>query len=324
MGATLTTPSALAAFFSTSLISLAPNVILLFLPDVATNQDFGKGAAWLTMGQAVAAGGLLGDVFLHTLGSADDPTTSGLWILAGFTVFFTVDLLIRALQDGEEDHHSSMKENNAESDQSATSGSMVLLNVAADLLHNFTDGLAIGASYTTTTDRSFMEALSSRGGMATLSIFFHEVPHEIGDYCTLVKAGYSKQQAVGMQFLTSIGAMLGTLTAVLASTHAWAEERLCWLTAGGFIYLASSALLPEVLAEDGRGSRQRRILFRFTQLASFCIGVFSLYAVALLEESAGPEASAHSHHHHSSHAHHRQQQEQQTHDHHSHSHHHEL
>lgn len=59
------------------------------------------------------------------------------------------------------------------------------LNLAADCTHNFTDGLAIGASF-----------LVSRnvGLITTLTIFLHEIPHEIGDFAILVQSGCSKRK----------------------------------------------------------------------------------------------------------------------------------
>nr|KAF6506069.1 hypothetical protein HJG63_007911 [Rousettus aegyptiacus] len=61
------------------------------------------------------------------------------------------------------------------------------LNLAADLAHNFTDGLAIGASF--------------RGGwglgiLTTMTVLLHEVPHEVGDFAILVQSGCSKKQGV--------------------------------------------------------------------------------------------------------------------------------
>ena len=47
------------------------------------------------------------------------------------------------------------------------------LNLAADAFHNFTDRLAIGASF---------KAGNTVGVMTTFSILFHEIPHEICDH----------------------------------------------------------------------------------------------------------------------------------------------
>ena len=59
------------------------------------------------------------------------------------------------------------------------------LNLAADFSHNFTDGLAIGASYM---------AGRSIGIITTITILFHEVPHEVGDFAILVQSGCSKKK----------------------------------------------------------------------------------------------------------------------------------
>jgi zinc transporter 7 len=55
------------------------------------------------------------------------------------------------------------------------------LNLSADFMHNFTDGLAMGASHSSGDGHLALAA--------TLSIFFHEVPHEIGDFTILVESG---------------------------------------------------------------------------------------------------------------------------------------
>lgn len=61
------------------------------------------------------------------------------------------------------------------------------LNLAADFTHNFTDGLAIGASYL---------AGKNVGIVTTLTILLHEVPHEIGDYAILIQSGCSRRKVI--------------------------------------------------------------------------------------------------------------------------------
>ncbi|XP_023109562.1 zinc transporter SLC39A7 isoform X2 [Felis catus] len=122
------------------------------------------------------------------------------------------------------------------------------LNLAADLAHNFTDGLAIGASF--------------RGGrglgiLTTMTVLLHEVPHEVGDFAILVQSGCSKKQAMRLQLLTAIGALAGTACALLTEGGAVGSEVASgtgpgWVlpfTAGGFIYVATVSVLPELLRE---------------------------------------------------------------------------
>lgn len=66
------------------------------------------------------------------------------------------------------------------------------LNLAADFTHNFTDGLAIGASYL---------AGHRVGLMTTATILLHEVPHEIGDFAILIQSGCSKKKVFFLSFM---------------------------------------------------------------------------------------------------------------------------
>ena len=59
------------------------------------------------------------------------------------------------------------------------------LNLAADVAHNVTDGLAIGASFV---------AGPAVGALTALTVLLHEVPHEVGDLAILVQSGCSKKQ----------------------------------------------------------------------------------------------------------------------------------
>lgn len=52
------------------------------------------------------------------------------------------------------------------------------------------------------------------GATTTVAVFFHEIPHEVGDFALLVQSGFSKRAAMGSQFITAIGAFLGTLIGI--------------------------------------------------------------------------------------------------------------
>lgn len=275
----------IAALTSTALISLAPNVLLLLFPQYSSGD--GEHSWLLSLGQAMAAGGLLGDVFLHTIPHAAGGEEVGLWILLGFTIFLTVDMLMRSL--GKEHSHDHEVADSHPSHQKELNASAILLNIVADCLHNFTDGLAIGASFSVSDDRSVVSLLKSRGGLATVSIMFHEIPHELGDFAVLVKNGFSKKQAILVQFGTAVAAMAGTGAGLVLEE--FAGETLIFITAGGFIYLAACTIIPEILSE-----KRASFHFRLMQLVFFGAGIAFLYAVSLLE-SMGGEHGGHSHSH---------------------------
>mmetsp|Transcript_15018 Transcript_15018/g.36942 ORF Transcript_15018/g.36942 Transcript_15018/m.36942 type:complete len:874 (-) Transcript_15018:1942-4563(-) len=342
-----------AAFASTGLISLAPNLLLFLFPQASNAPD----NDWLSIGQALAAGGLLGDVFLHVVPhSAGMSENAGLWILLGFSIFLVVDMIVRSTSSSSGHGHShshhhndgapKTKKKNIDSDgqqqinldHNNSHTSTVLLNLAADALHNFTDGLAIGASFayahasgSSATEpvafsTEFSTLLKSRGGLATLSILFHEIPHELGDYATLIKEGYSKRSAITAQFMTAIAALIGTGVGLIA--HDYAGDRLIFVTAGGFVYLACVTMLPHVMDETTVMKNRKNMWgFRVKVIIAFGLGIGFLHTVSLLEEmDESGHGHSHSHSHHS-HGHHRVSNTcseldlDNAHDHHDHGHH---
>merc|ERR1712024_414559 len=113
------------------------------------------------------------------------------------------------------------------------------LNLAADCFHNFTDGLAVGSSFL---------AGESMGMITTITILFHEIPHEIGDFAILIQSGVPRGKAIMLQALTAVGAVTGCALSLLlgGATEAAASLTLPF-TAGGFIYIATVSVIPELL-----------------------------------------------------------------------------
>ena len=150
-----------------------------------------------------------------------------------------------------------------------------LLNLIADLSHNFTDGLAISASF-----------LSSPavGVSTTLAVLIHEVPHELGDFAILMQAGYTLQQALWFQLATALGAVLGV--AVVWVGGGGEEGGMDWVlpvTAGGFIYVALTNVVPGVLKEEEGVSESGRWLQALAQVTAMGVGVGLMVLIGLLE-----------------------------------------
>ncbi|CAG8547298.1 10326_t:CDS:1 [Racocetra fulgida] len=246
----------------------------------------------------------------------------GLAIFVGFTTFFVIDKLMRVANGGEGGHSHNHKEdihndnhdhkdsgsstsfNSSNNDSTlrqrkstiekeitdeepetrTPSNSIKLsayLNLIADATHNFTDGLAMAASFYSS---------PSIGATTTVAVFFHEIPHEIGDYAILIQSGFTKRRAMLSQFITAIGAFLGTFTGIMIeefsrehhetenlSLFATGNSSLpitedlssfnasgIWgtgvvlgdlvipFTAGGFLYIATVGVIPELLEVTGK------------------------------------------------------------------------
>ena len=309
----------IAAIASTFMISLAPNILLIFFPNVQQDHIL------ILCGQALAAGGLLGDVFLHTLPELflekdHDDLSVSLCIIIGFSAFFTMDILVRNSTShcGHHGHNAtSPKKESVSKEPPSLLSPVVILNLTADALHNFTDGLTIGASYaaaSSTPSNSWVQVLLSKGGLATMSVLFHEIPHELGDYAILLHAGMTKYQAIKAQFGTALAALLGTMIGFsLGSVSTTYQDAMIAFTSGGFLYISCVTLLPDILERatppPSTMELQKRKSYwkiKLSSIASFVIGIAFMYTVACMEENG------HGHHHGHQHGH----------DHHRHHHHH--
>lgn len=153
------------------------------------------------------------------------------------------------------------------------------LNLIADFTHNITDGLALSSSF---------YASPTIGATTTVAVFFHEIPHEVGDFALLIQSGFSKRKAMGAQFVTAVGAFLGTAIGIavqemggslpardvsgraqglLGTSLTWGDMLLPF-TAGTFLYVGTVAVIPELL-ETGKdkGKELRKTAAQFAAMA---------------------------------------------------------
>ncbi|MEK6909187.1 MAG: ZIP family metal transporter [Nanoarchaeota archaeon] len=176
-----------------------------------------------------AAGALLGDVFLHLIPELIEENnftlTTSLFTLGGILLFFIIEKIVHW-------QHCHIPQNGGHSHPFA------ITNLVGDGVHNFIDGLIIGASYL---------ASIPVGIATTIAVIFHEIPQEIGDFGVLLHAGFSKKKALLFNFFSAIAAIIGGLVAVLASGIAPSiANYLIPIAIGGFIYIAGSDLIPEL------------------------------------------------------------------------------
>ncbi|XP_070841481.1 zinc transporter Slc39a7 isoform X2 [Chaetodon trifascialis] len=233
----------------------------------------------------------------HSHGAAHDHMMSvGQWVLCGIIAFLVVEKFVRLVKgghghghshghshdgpkekdsDGEEEKEKKKKEEKGSKDEkvpkkkSSDVKVSAYLNLAADSMHNFTDGLAIGASFLVS---------PAVGFITTLTILLHEVPHEIGDFAILVQSGCTKRKAMCLQLLTALGALAGTACSLLAEgVSAAATAWILSFTAGGFVYIATVTVLPELLA--GRSSFGQSVM----EILALLFGVGMMVLIAEYE-----------------------------------------
>lgn len=194
-----------------------------------------------------SVGALLGNAFFHLIpesyfhiGSAH---LASWLILAGFLIFFITDQVLHTHANG----------------NTAKIKPYGYLSLYADGIHNFIDGILIGAAW------MFMPEL---GLATTFAIVLHEIPQEISDIGILLRAGFSKKKALFFNFATACTAILGTIVALwLGHQIAHFSIYVLPVAAGGFVYLAAGSLLPEVLKETTERRFWMHLLFVLLGLA---------------------------------------------------------
>lgn len=179
-----------------------------------------------------AVGGLLGDAFLHLLpealedgGSAERVST---YVLVGLGAFFLVERLLRHRLYHLHEHHVHP---------------VAFVNLVGDGLHNFVDGLLIGASWAT--------GDPVLGVTTTLAVVLHEIPQEVGDFGILVHGGMPVRRAIALNVLCALTAVLGAAASLFLGAHSESMRAfLIPFTAGGFLYIAAADLIPELQHEE--------------------------------------------------------------------------
>lgn len=144
--------------------------------------------------------------------------------LASFLAFFLLERFLHWRHCHEADH--------------LTHHTMGTINLIADGLHNFLDGLLIAASFANG---------ATLGFVSTLAIALHEIPQELGDFGVLLHSGFSRRRALFWNVMSSLTAIVG---GILGYTLAHQVEAfaayLLPVAAGGFLYLSAADLVPEL------------------------------------------------------------------------------
>ncbi len=209
---------------------------------------------------SLSAGTLLGDSFLHLLPEAVAKNGTSLrvwlWLIIGLISFFVLEKIVHwrhcHIQTGPRHPHH-----------------LGVMNLVGDCLHNFFDGIIIAGS--------FLVSIPL-GTVTLIAVVAHEIPQEIGDFGVLLYAGYTRRRALFLNFITALTAVLGAVVAiVLGAKLDNFSDFIVPFTAGGFIYIATADLIPELKKETAA----HKSLY---QLISIIVGVLIMLALKLIFE----------------------------------------
>lgn len=149
------------------------------------------------------------------------------WIVLGsfLGVYLFEHIFFGIHHHGDGDDHHQIKD------------SSVGLVIFGDTIHNFIDGVAIGASFMINPNLGLITAFST---------FLHEVPHEIGDFGILLKAGWKNTKILIINIISSLMTIVGAFVVYMFNQSDVLNGSLMAVSAGVFLYLGASDFLPKI------------------------------------------------------------------------------
>jgi len=184
-----------------------------------------------------AAGALLAAAFIDLLPEAvlgNMPRLSLLGALVGILFFFLLERFLHWFHH----HHDNHETHHADHD------AKVPLIIIGNLLHRAIDGVAIAAGFLVS---------PAAGIVVTAAIVAHEIPHTIGDFGLLLYKKMPRRRVIGVNVAIAL-----LTTAVAAAVFALGQSIalplgfVLGLTAGFFIYIAVSDIIPDIHIQENK------------------------------------------------------------------------
>ena len=205
----------------------------------------------------LAGGTLLGSAFLGMIPEAItmlDSQTIFKFILAGILFFFVLEKIIlwRTCRNIDCERHIK------------AAAPMILVG---DAFHNAIDGVVIAASFLTSIEL---------GIFVSISIVFHEVPQELGDFGVLLKV-YSKRRALLYNMLSGSSAIVAGIVAYyfMGTMKSLIPYALAF-SASSFLYIALADLIPEM-------HQKTKLKESIIQILLIIVGVLTIHIVKQME-----------------------------------------
>ncbi|OQR71061.1 zinc transporter ZIP14-like [Tropilaelaps mercedesae] len=162
--------------------------------------------------------------------------------------------------------------------------SVAWLIIFGDGMHNFIDGLSLGAAFNN----------SILGGISiSVAVICEEFPHELGDFAVLLGAGMSARQAVLYNFLSALTCFLGLAVGILVGDLTEGTPAIFAFAGGMFLYISLVGMMSEINESveriSGFTGQLRALLL---QNVGILAGVATMFMMAKYAESIDFEGFA--------------------------------
>lgn len=243
-----------------SIVSLIGGILLLLKPKFTENISH--------LLASFAAGALLATAFFDLLPEAvEESAHLGIevgqlfvWVLVGILFFFLFERTVHWFHHHQHEHEKESAE------------PVVALIIVGDTIHNFIDGVVIAATFLVSIPLGIITALA---------VGAHEIPQEIGDFGILLKKGMKTKKVLLVNIVSALTALLGAVLTFFAGERIEGLALIFLpITAGFFIYIALSDLVPEIHHENRKG-------FAVKETVMLILGVVVVYFVINAVHSLG-------------------------------------
>ncbi len=218
------------------------------------------------------AGALLAAAFFDLLPEAFEQGESSellLWMLGGFLLFFLFERSASWFHHHHE-HDIHLKNSNQRK-----------LIVFGDLMHNAIDGVAIGAAFVVN---------PALGIITTIAVSAHEIPKELGTFALLLSRGWRDRTVLLANVATAVATIFTAVVVyLLGSGEQLPVAILLAVTAGFFVYIAASDIIPDI-HEQPRGPGM-------IQAGMLVVGVILVGGLITVLHSINLDEHEHGHNH---------------------------
>ena len=232
-----------AAIISTAPIPIFIIIVILNLKDIKI----------LNIMSSFAAGALIGDVFIHNLPEINISNShkehhdenqnilknmfseNELLICWGILFLFFFEKIISYIEFKNEEKLDKKNHIHEHKHNHNHNHSNIIISLVGDFIHNLTDGMAIGAGF----NKNLKIGVS-----LSLSIFFHEIPHEIGDFSYLLKQNMSITNSIISQMITALGSFAGVFLSFKFGEEY--SDKILAFASGAFLYLALNTIMGDL------------------------------------------------------------------------------
>lgn len=154
--------------------------------------------------------------------------------------------------------------------------------IFGDGLHNFIDGVSIGAAFT----ESILAGVS-----VSVAILCEELPHELGDFAVLLNAGMKIKRAVLYNFLSACMCYLGLVVGIFLGENTAAHTWVFAFAGGMFLYISLVDMMPE-MNTAGETEENRKLIGDTMIFLLQNIGLLTGFAVMVIMAIYGGDLEA--------------------------------